>query len=222
MTKYIILILTIATFAGFSLAQYFRTNPRIITIPGPEKEVVRIDSTLVKVYTHENEKLKSDNEDLNKLINELNAKIRYHVSVIGEYQKEIKNIVTEPDSVPSSRKFAYEDSEFSLHGSFLIKEPYSISFNKILAIVPLEIYLLETKTGWETIIEHSHHFKFTSVGAKIVPRKKSFWELLHLRTGVFFNVDRIGFLGNINYEKYGFLFGIDNHSYFIGLSYEIF
>ena len=140
------------------------------------------------------DKIKTENEKLNKTIKKRNESINQSTIIIGELSDSLKNVKTKTDTVYDKndnpvfiQRFLATKLPFYLEGNFNINPPYDINFDLISADINLTVTLTERKDHtFNTYVTSKYpNLIINEINSKIVPYSQSFWKKVKFGVGTF-------------------------------------
>ena len=189
-----------------------------------------VDSTLNTKLAQTALRLKSENNELNKLLKKEKAKIKTQLEINAQLQDSIINLSTQTSSIVivdgdtlRTRTFRYNKNAFKLAGYFEIDIPYRISFDTLLATLDMEINVTEDKKGvWKAFIDTKNpHMTISKINTYVIPYTPTIWEKINIGLGAYVGKNNAGFIGNVGYSKYNILIGYTTTGIILGGMYWI-
>lgn len=191
------------------------------------QETIKEDSLTYSKMVQKVQKIKSENEKLNKLLNEKNERITQQTNFIISLRDSIQNIETKEDTVYIDnkpqlvRRFNIVQKPFLVVGWFQTKSPFKLNLDTLMAKMKLNVIITENRNSiFNSYVNVPYdNIIVEDINTKIVPYSPSFWEKLKFGIGFLGSGEEVNLFLQTGYQNVTVLTGYSNNGFVFGGTY---
>jgi hypothetical protein len=231
-TKIVIIassIITIALsglFINHKIVSYENTIYDLYNQIAQKDSIVKLTNNSYSKLAISVDKLKSENENLNKKLKKSDATILSQLNLIGTLNDSLLNISTEWNDTIfvndsgdtelqyTTRIFNVTKNTLNIRGYFQVVEPYNLFITSFESKFDLEVNIVENKnkTFSTFVYSKNDNVVFDNISTKLIPYKQEWYKKIQFAPGIVISNKNLMVNTIIGYNKYTFMIGYGTYN----------